>query len=44
MRSVQGQESMKLLFRLITGSDGMLEDMRIRRDVEWLVMRRCNVG
>ena len=36
MRLVQGQESVRLLVRLKTGSAGLLED---RRDVEWLVMR-----
>ena len=28
MRSVQGQESVRLLFRLRTGSDGLLEDKK----------------
>ena len=35
---VQGQESVRLLFRLRTGSAGLLEDKK-RCDVQWLVTR-----
>ena len=37
VRSVQGQERVRLLFRLRTGSAGLLKDKK--RYVEWLVKR-----
>ena len=46
MRSVQGQESVRLLFRLRNGSAGLLEDKKICRRVsdERCVMCDSGVG
>ena len=44
MRSVQGQESVRLLFRLRTGSAGLLEDKKICRMVSDKMCDRGGCG